>query len=250
MTTHLIVPDAHAKPGISNRRFDWAGKLIAELQPDVVVQVGDFFDMPSLCSYDRGTKGFEGRRYKKDLDAGYDAIERIMAPAAKVRGYKPRWVALGGNHDDGRINKVSSSQPEFDGVVSVADLRWNDFGWDHIPYKDTVKIDGVNYSHCLPSGVMGRPIGGENPCTAILRQHHESSTVGHSHLYDYAERITVSGKRAQAMMVGCFFEHVEDYAGPLINKMWWRGLVFKEFLRDGTYDWTRFSMSRLKEIYN
>lgn len=249
MTTHLVIPDSHAKPGISNERFILAGKFAATMRPDVIIQLGDWFDMPSLCSYDRGTRGFEGRRYKKDLAAGHDALDKFVTPIARKCGYNPRLVALGGNHDDGRVNKVASLQAEFEGLVSVDDFRWNEFGWEHIPYKKSIKIDGINYCHALPSGVMGRPIGGENPAASILRQHHKSSTVGHLHLFDYAERTDVEGKKVQAIVGGCFFTHNEDYAGPHVNSMWWRGVFLKHFNPDGTYDLERWSMSRLKREF-
>ena len=62
--THLVIPDSHAHPDYSNERYDWLAELILDIKPDVVIDIGDWFDMPSLCSYDRGTKGFEGRRFQ------------------------------------------------------------------------------------------------------------------------------------------------------------------------------------------
>ena len=77
MTTHLIIPDAHAMPNVSNERFTWLGKLVAEIQPDVIVDIGDWCDMESLCIYDKGKLQFEGRRYKKDVQCALDAKERF-----------------------------------------------------------------------------------------------------------------------------------------------------------------------------
>ena len=62
MRKYLIIGDSHAKPAVSNRRYHWLGKLARDLKPDVVVNMGDWFDMESLCSYDRGTKGFAGTK--------------------------------------------------------------------------------------------------------------------------------------------------------------------------------------------
>jgi hypothetical protein len=249
MTTHLVIPDSHAKPGVSNDRFTLAGKFAAVMQPDVIIQLGDWFDMPSLCSYDRGTKGFEGRRYKKDIAAGIEAIDNFTTQIARKSGYKPRLIALGGNHDEGRISKVVSTQAEYEGLLSPDDMKWNDFGWTYVPYKTSIKINGVNYCHALPSGVMGRPIAGANPASTIIREHHKSSTVGHLHLFDYAERTSVDGEKVQALVAGCFFTHNESYAGPHVNKMWWRGLILKHFNSDGTYDMDRWSMTRLKREF-
>ena len=60
----MIIPDAHAHPDYNNERFRAVGRLLMEEQPECVVCLGDLADLPSLSSYDRGTKGFEGRRYK------------------------------------------------------------------------------------------------------------------------------------------------------------------------------------------
>ena len=62
----LIIPDAHAEPNYDNDRFTWLGSLIFEKKPDVVVCLGDWFDMASLSSHDKGKKSFEGRRYKQE----------------------------------------------------------------------------------------------------------------------------------------------------------------------------------------
>ena len=70
---HLVIGDSHAKPGISNRRFEWLGKLILDEKPDVIIDIGDFEDMPSLSSYDVGKKSYEGRRYIKDLESAWEA---------------------------------------------------------------------------------------------------------------------------------------------------------------------------------
>jgi len=63
----LIIGDPHAHPDYDNKRFTALGKYILKTKPDIIVCLGDFADMPSLSSYDKGTKGFEGRRYKRML---------------------------------------------------------------------------------------------------------------------------------------------------------------------------------------
>ena len=57
----MIVPDPHAHPDFHNERADWLGKLIKDLKPDGVINIGDAADMPYLCSYDKGTRAFQGR---------------------------------------------------------------------------------------------------------------------------------------------------------------------------------------------
>ena len=61
--THLIIPDSHAHPDYKNDRYDWLGKLILDLKPDVLVNIGDTADMASLSAYDKGKASFHGRNY-------------------------------------------------------------------------------------------------------------------------------------------------------------------------------------------
>jgi hypothetical protein len=47
----------------------WIANYALEKRPDVIVQIGDWADMPSLSLYDKGKRCYEGRRYVKDIDA-------------------------------------------------------------------------------------------------------------------------------------------------------------------------------------
>ena len=69
----LIIPDGHAHPDYDNERFRALGKFIIKEKPEYIVCLGDLADLPSLSSYDRGTKGFEGRRYRKDVESVINA---------------------------------------------------------------------------------------------------------------------------------------------------------------------------------
>ena len=62
--------------------YDWLGRAITDIQPDIVWESGDWWDLSSLCHWDAGTKSFEGRRYWADIAAGIDAMERVEAQLA------------------------------------------------------------------------------------------------------------------------------------------------------------------------
>ena len=106
-----------------------------EEQPECVVCLGDLADLPSLSSYDRGTKGFEGRRYKKDIQSAVEAQELLFEEmnrfnARKRRNgkkqYRPRLVMCLGNHED-RITRATNSQAELDGAIGIKDLQYEGF---------------------------------------------------------------------------------------------------------------------------
>jgi hypothetical protein len=230
-----VIGDAHAKPGVSNRRFTWAGKFAVEKQPDVIVDMGDWADMESLCSYDRGLKTYEGRRYLKDVKAACDARSLFNAPieeynqrqaeSHRVR-YKPLKVALGGNHDEGRISKAVESDPKLDGLIGVKDFEHAAFGWDYFPYLTPVGIAGFTFSHFFVSGVMGRPISGEMPSLQLIRKQFTSCVAAHSHLFDICHRTRPDGSRVWGLVAGCYLDsnQWENYANAA-NPLWWKGLV-------------------------
>ena len=62
-----VIADTQYKPGVSSDYLIATARYINSKNPDVVVHIGDHFDFPSLSSYDKGKKSFEGRRLKKDM---------------------------------------------------------------------------------------------------------------------------------------------------------------------------------------
>ena len=142
----LVIGDPHAHPDYDNSRFTALGKFIAKERPQVIVCIGDMADMPSLSSYDKGTKGFEGRRYKKDVKAVIDAQEKLFAPIKRIRGYKPKLHMCLGNHED-RITRAINNTPELDGAIGIEDLQYEKFGWKITPFKKCVPIKGITFSH-------------------------------------------------------------------------------------------------------
>ena len=46
MTKHLVIPDTQVKPGQSLEHLRWAGQYAADKKPDVIIHIGDHWDMP------------------------------------------------------------------------------------------------------------------------------------------------------------------------------------------------------------
>ena len=247
MTTHLIIPDAHCIPSISNERFTWLGKLVAEIQPDVIIDIGDWCDMESLCFYDKGKIQFEGRRYQKDVTCALDAKEKFENEIAKVSKYKPTKIAITGNHEQ-RIERVAEETPELKGVLSVEDLGYLKYGWKLIPYLTPYNIDGILYAHYFSTGVMGKAMSGENVGARLIKSTFQSCTMGHSHRLDIATRTRKDGTRLWGLVCGCFFEHYLKYA-PTDNNAWWRGVILKRDVKKGNYNPTFISLDVIKKRY-
>lgn len=253
---HLIIPDSHVKPGISNERFKRLSRLILDLKPDVIVNLGDFADMPSLSSYDKGTKGYEGRRYIKDINAAIEANDILFSEInkynkikkrAKKKGYYPKTVFCYGNHEY-RIERAVNSDAILEGVIGLDDLNYSEYYDILIPYLSSITIDGISYSHCYQYDNSPAIIGGVHQAHTLLSQKHNSVTVGHSHKLDFKVHTSVQGNKLMGLVAGCFFQHQEDYA-HMSNKSWWRGVVIKHNVHNGYYDPEFLSIKRLEKLY-
>ena len=249
--THLFICDSHAHYKHHNKRAELLGHLINDIKPDIVIHGGDSADMPSLSSYDRGKKSFQGRTYRADIDAHLDFSERLFHIIRKQKKKLPRFVFLEGNHEN-RIKKAINLQPELDGTITFDDLELGRYYDDIVEYNGgspgIIQLDGINYAHYFISGVMGRPISGEHPAYSLLSKQFNSCSAGHVHTADYAIRTTAQGKKIHGTVGGCFQDYDSDWAGEA-NRLWWRGLVVKRNVSDGNYDPQFISLDWMKRNY-
>jgi len=251
MTTHLILPDPHAHPEFHNNRADLVGKLILDLRPDVVINMGDMWDMPSMASYDKGGKSFWGRTYKADINAGLDFDDRMWSPIKKAKKKKPNSFFIEGNHEH-RLKRALNLQPELEGTVSFEDFDLSRNYNEVIEYKGgtpgVVNIDGINYAHYFITGVMGRAMGGLHPAFSLISKQHESCTQGHTHTTDFSISTSPSGRKIMGLVAGVFQDYESPWAGE-VNHLWWKGLIIKRNVENGSYDPEWVSMGRLYKIY-
>jgi hypothetical protein len=249
----LVIPDCQIKPGVPLDHLPAAGRFAAAKKPDVIVNIGDFADMSSLCSYDMGKKQFEGRRYKDDIAIARQAMELFMTPILeeqsrlrknKEKLWKPQLIFTLGNHEQ-RILKAVDSDAKLDGVLSMKDLGYEDFGWDVYPFLAPVVIGGVAFCHYYPSGQLGRPT---TSARAILNKMHMSCIAGHQQGRDIAYGKRADGKEITAIIAGSFYQHDEAYLSPLTNKHW-RGVYMLHEVTEGSFDEMAVSLRFLKEKY-
>ena len=252
MTVHLVIPDVQAKDGNDFTFLKCLGNFIVEKQPDVIVCIGDFADMESLSTYDKGLKSFEGKRYTKDLFAARDAMDALLEPLFrynktakknKHKQYKPRMVLTLGNHEN-RINRAINEDSKLEGLMSIDDLPYQD--WEVYPFLDVVVIDGIAYSHYFTSGPMGRPITTAN---AILTKKHMSCFAGHQQGRQIAYGKRADGKEMTAIICGSCYLHDESYLGPQGNQHY-RGFYVLHDVNDGSFDEMAVSIKFLMERYN
>lgn len=248
---HLVIPDPHAHPSYNNDRADYLAKLIIDVRPDVVVNLGDQFDMSSLSGYDKGKRSFVGRSYRADILSGLDFSERLWEPVRETKKRLPYAVYLEGNHEH-RIEKALDLNPELSGTIDFKDYGLAKY-YDKVVRYDggtpgIEEIDGVSYAHYFISGVMGRPISGEHPAYSLSTKLGSSVTAGHLHTLDYNVRTDVKANKRHALVAGCYFDYNSDWAGKA-NDLYWRGVVVKRAVNNGEYDPEFISLDQLRKEY-
>ena len=251
MKVHAVIPDVQAKPGNNFKFLERVGHYLADKKPDVIVQIGDFADMPSLSSYDRGKKSFEGRSYTQDVQAATEAMNTLLKPIEdemlrlkrnKEKQWRPRFILTLGNHEE-RINRAIEEDRKLDGLISVSDLPYA--GWEVYPFLEIVTIDGINYSHFFTSGVMNRP------CTSarqMLVKKHMSCVQGHVQTMDIATDYRADGTTITGLFAGCCYEHDEDYLTKQGNN-YFRGIHMLYEVNDGSFYHHAISLKYLEKKY-
>lgn len=236
MTTHLVIPDTHFKPGMNFAHVKSLARCINDVKPDVLIHLGDWADFESLSSYDKGRKSHELKRYKHDVAAANEALDILESNLTHVPKSK---IYIAGNHDQGRIDRAVQENPQqCEGILSLDDIRFDEAGWKVIPFGKPHKIDGITYCHYFTGGVMGRPIGGDRPASKMLQTQFISCTAGHTHTRDFAERTRGDGRRVLALLAGCYLppDYRPSYAGTMPRNLWWSGIVVKREVKEGYYN--------------
>lgn len=249
----LVIPDCQVKEGVPLEHLSWAGEAICEYRPDVVVNIGDFADMPSLSSHDvKGSKYFEGLRYTKDVEAVKEAMQMLLAPLRSLQAkqkqnkekvYKPRMVLTLGNHEN-RIDRAVNNNPMLDGLISTKDLCYEK-DWEVHKFLHPLFIEGVGFSHYWPVGAMGRPAASP---AAIISKLHMSCVAGHQQGKQISYGKRADGKAICAIIAGSYYQHDEDYMDKLSNRHW-RGLVVLNDVKDGSFDEMLLSIEYLGRKY-
>lgn len=252
MKTILCIPDQHAHPDHPNDRADWLAKLILDLKPDVVLNGGDAADMASLSDYDKGKRAFYGRSYKKDIESHLEFQDRLWGPVRAAKKKMPYRVILEGNHEH-RIERALDLSPELAGTIGFEDYDFNSYYHEVIRYDGQLpgiwKYEEILFAHFFPTGVSGRPIGGERPAHLLIGKNGCSSIAFHTHTLDFASRRTVNDKVQNGAVLGCYQDYVNDWAGS-VGRFWRPGVAVLHNVEAGNFDFQWISLETLKELYS
>lgn len=208
----LVISDCQVKEGVDLSYLTAIGKYIVSKKPDVVVNIGDFWDFPSLSSYDKGKLSFEGRRLKADIEIGNKGMDLLLAPIKQEFDYSPRMIFTLGNHEE-RLKRVAKDNPEMSGFIDYHLLNLSD--WEVHDFLKPVEVNGVWFTHYLQNQLTGKPLGGS--ALNMLKTVGQSFVVGHRQVLDIAVRPVLSGGLQIGVICGACYLHKEDYLGHTGN---------------------------------
>ena len=243
--TILVIADTQAKSEESLEYLLWIGKYIADKKPDIIVHIGDHFDLPSLSSYDKGTSKIEGKRLYKDIEAGVEGFKFLNLELEKHKDYHPRKVFCLGNHEE-RLDRYVNEHPELQGTLGTDKLPFDKYGWEVHPFLKPVEIEGIFFVHYLANPMSGKPYGGS--AMNILKTVGRSFVVGHKQCLDIAIRPTIDGKQQLGIVNGACYDHFESYKGFIGNNHF-RGLTVLHECSDGFAVPMFVSLDYMKEKY-
>ena len=245
---HFFIPDTQIHKGVGTKHIDFAARAIVKYKPDVIIVIGDWWDMPSLSSYDvPGSKKTRHQSVKRDIDVGNEAFERFVAPMNAYRklhkDWKPDCHFFFGNHED-RLTRYLETNPKMDGILSLDLMKTP--GFKRHDFLKIVSIDGVHYSHYFQNVNTSRPIGGS--IQNRLAKIGVSFVQGHTQGFNYARQEYPGGLARNGLVAGSFYTHNEDYRGPQ-GQGEWRGVIVLNGVRNGDYNIMPLDMDYLRATF-
>lgn len=258
----LMIPDTQIRPGLKEEELthiDAMANYIVSERPEVIVQIGDWADLPSLSTYEeRGSSTFHARNYKEDVEASKAAMRRLLRPLAelqrkqkqnKKKVYKPRRILTIGNHES-RVDRAINTNPvQLQGLISIDDLCYKKFGWEVHPFLHIVEVEGVHFSHYFinPDSAMKRVLGGT--IDSKLKSLGFSFVMGHQQNFQCGIRYLPNGQCVQGVVCGAYYKHSEEYMGVQGNQSHFRGAVSLKDVSEGRFDLQTLSIKYMEKRY-
>lgn len=242
----VVIPDTQVRPGVPVHHLDWVGAAIADYKPDVIVHLGDHWDMESLSSHS-GMLGKEGKRYIADIDSGNAALERLTTAMGKAA--KARRVILRGNHEQ-RIERAVENDSMLKGALSYSHFNDRDLGWEVVDYNGAdpgqIEISGIKFAHYFTPATASRPIGGD--ASYKLTKIGCPFVQGHVQGLSIGDKEFATGRVIRGVVAGSCYLHDESYKGNANNHF--RGIVvLNEVYPDGRFSVMDVTLAKLCSKY-
>jgi hypothetical protein len=212
----LILPDLHA-PYHHKPSFELVLKVGQAIAWDVLVSLGDFYDMYSVSRYTKDPK----RAMQLD-DELREARQQCLQPLNKLR-IKRKIITLG-NHDI-RPNEYLKERAGdiYSRVVQEDWLGFKSTGWEVLDYRDYAQLGKLFITHEVAA----------NGAEKVLNAVQNNIVSGHDHQINYLIRGTALGDYHVSATFGWLgdIEHA-DYMHKLKAQRQWALGFGVGYLRD------------------
>jgi hypothetical protein len=244
--SHILIPDLQVRADVDYGQLEHIANYALHAQPDCIIQIGDWSDLPSLSTFDAGKLSGEGRRLRDDIQSVRDSVNLFMKPfrqynKGRRKKYEPRFIITLGNHCF-RLQRFMNDTPAFAGYFSNDLFGFKEAGFEVYPFLEIANVDGIEYTHFVQASCRGNPI---SSAAGLLRARHTSISTGHALKVEIAYH---SGTNHIGLIAGAAYSHRETWAGQSdISK---RGIWRKEEIRNSTYDPCYVSLEYLKKRWS
>lgn len=184
-TTVVVFNDVHI-PEHDRKAFNLLLATIREVQPDIVICLGDFLDCYTISRFEKDP----ARKYRLNHEI---LMARIMLGEVADATNDCQLIFHEGNHEDRLRKYVWGRCPD---LQCLPELSWDallhlsENGWEYIPYETPFKIGNLWYHHGnvirQKSGYTARAlmdkVGGNAICGHTHRLAHIHSTTWTDHL--------------------------------------------------------------------
>ncbi len=228
MFTVCVVPDVHTP---YHDPVAWGVLLdyIERGRPGGVVQLGDFSSFDSVSSHPHDPKKVLSLEDEvKGSNLALDELDRACRRGGVARGNK--WLTVG-NHEERLDRYALKLAPELRPFIDWRDMLHLDRrGWKVTPYKETLYIGEVGYTHDV-----GRC--GVNAARQSLQDLGTSVIFGHVHQVQTIYQGTVRGKRHMGATVGWLgsAEAIDYRHRDLVRRLWQHAFGVVHYRADGTF---------------
>lgn len=163
--TILAIGDAHF-PFTCTKSIRKVIQLAELKKPDVIIQIGDLYDLFSFSKYPRS---LDYIKPKDEIEQARILAEAMWRSLYKASPKSKRFQLLG-NHDERPMKKIQAVAPEFESLISIKDL----FSFPNVETmnaeRDELIIDKILIMHGFRSKL------GDH-----ARHNGMKTIVGHSH---------------------------------------------------------------------
>lgn len=171
----LLVGDTHF-PWVNEERVNRILDKVDRMQPDIVAQMGDLYDLYSFSRYVRTLNLISPKDELVEARLGAETFWRAIRDAAP----RARCIQLLGNHDERMMKLAVAKAPELEALLEMLDY-WSLWRFDgvelpHLKADTEVEVEDLDSGRSVILMHGHRARLGDH-----VKYNQQSTVVGHSH---------------------------------------------------------------------